>query len=116
MPGCTGYAAYRLLINTLDCASKSNRREPEPHSEFLVHGACLRLLCSPFQAARYHSLVIKRDTIPSDLEITAWTEDGTIMGVRHKKYPHIQGVQFHPESIITQNGKRIVANFLKTLQ
>lgn len=77
---------------------------------------CLSLsLRSPFQAARYHSLVIKRDTIPDDLEITAWTEDGTIMGVRHKKYPHIQGVQFHPESIITQDGKRIVANFLKTL-
>mgnify|MGYP001806897490 CR=1 FL=1 len=63
---------------------------PTPHSR------------SPFEACRYHSLVIKRDTIPEDLEVTAWTEDGTIMGVRHKKYPHIQGVQFHPESIITQ--------------
>ena len=46
--------------------------------------------CSPFQACRYHSLVIKKETIPEDLEITAWTEDGNIMGVRHKKYPHIQ--------------------------
>lgn len=66
-------------------------------------------------ACRYHSLVIQRDTIPEDLEITAWTEDGTIMGVRHKKYPLVQGVQFHPESIITQNGKRIVENFVKSL-
>ncbi|KXZ41937.1 hypothetical protein GPECTOR_239g567 [Gonium pectorale] len=72
-------------------------------------------LPNPFEACRYHSLVIKRETIPEDLEITAWTEDGTIMGVRHKKYPHIQGVQFHPESIITQSGKLIVENFVKSL-
>lgn len=72
-------------------------------------------LDNPFQAARYHSLVIERETCPEDLEITAWTEDGTIMAVRHKQYPHIQGVQFHPESIITNNGKRIVENFVKSL-
>lgn len=68
---------------------------------------------SPFQAGRYHSLVIDKSKCPSDLEVTAWTEDGTIMGVRHKKFPHIQGVQFHPESIITESGKTIVANFVK---
>jgi len=72
-------------------------------------------LPSPFDAGRYHSLVIQKDTCPEDLEVTAWTEDGTIMGVRHKKYPHIQGVQFHPESIITQSGKTIVENFVKTM-
>ena len=71
---------------------------------------------NPFEACRYHSLVIKNETIPEDLEITAWTEDGNIMGVRHKKHPHIQGVQFHPESIMTQNGKRIVGNWVKSLQ
>lgn len=71
---------------------------------------------NPFMAARYHSLVIKEETIPDCLEITAWTEDGNIMGVRHKEFPHIQGVQFHPESIITQNGKRIVGNWVKSLQ
>lgn len=70
---------------------------------------------SPFNVARYHSLVIDKDTCPDDLEVTAWCEDGTIMAVRHKRYPHIQGVQFHPESIITDNGKRIVANFVADL-
>jgi hypothetical protein len=68
---------------------------------------------SPFQAGRYHSLVIDKASCPDDLEVTAWTEDGTIMGVRHKRFPHIQGVQFHPESIITQDGKRIVENFVR---
>ncbi|KAK9831463.1 hypothetical protein WJX81_007835 [Elliptochloris bilobata] len=70
---------------------------------------------SPFAAARYHSLVIDKDTCPEELEVTAWTEDGTIMAVRHRHYPHIQGVQFHPESIITDNGRTIVGNFVKTL-
>lgn len=68
---------------------------------------------SPFEAGRYHSLVIDKAKCPDDLEVTAWTEDGTIMGVRHKRYPHIQGVQFHPESIITAGGKRIVENWVK---
>jgi anthranilate synthase component 2 len=70
---------------------------------------------SPFQACRYHSLVIQKENCPAELEVTAWTEDGTIMGVRHRDHPHIQGVQFHPESIITQNGKRIVQNFVNSL-
>eukprot|EP00877_Chromochloris_zofingiensis_P012992 jgi/Chrzof1/7947/UNPLg00007.t1 len=70
---------------------------------------------NPFQACRYHSLVIEKDSCPEDLEVTAWTEDGTIMAVRHKIYPHIQGVQFHPESIITQSGKKIVGNFVASL-
>ncbi|CAI5534723.1 unnamed protein product, partial [Closterium sp. Naga37s-1] len=73
-------------------------------------------LPSPFTACRYHSLVIEKETFPEDeLEVTAWTEDGLVMAVRHKKYTHVEGVQFHPESIITSNGKEIVANFLKTM-
>lgn len=72
-------------------------------------------LPSPFLAARYHSLVIEPNTCPDVLEVTAWCEDGTIMAVRHKEYPWIQGVQFHPESIITDNGKLIVKNFVDSL-
>jgi anthranilate synthase/aminodeoxychorismate synthase-like glutamine amidotransferase len=66
---------------------------------------------NPFLATRYHSLVIKRDTLPDVLEITAETDEGEIMGVRHKTLP-IWGVQFHPESILTENGRTIVKNFL----
>ena len=70
---------------------------------------------TPMTATRYHSLVIERHTCPDALEITAWTEDGTIMGVRHRSYPHIEGVQFHPESILTTSGKSLLRNFLQRL-
>jgi para-aminobenzoate synthetase component 2 len=69
-------------------------------------------MLNPFNATRYHSLVIKRDTLPDCLEITAETDEGEIMGVRHKEHP-IWGVQFHPESILTENGRTIMGNFLK---
>ncbi|MEO1465067.1 MAG: aminodeoxychorismate/anthranilate synthase component II [Cyanobacteria bacterium J06633_1] len=72
-------------------------------------------LDSPFTATRYHSLVIELETMPDTLEITAWVEDGTIMGVRHKEYHNLQGVQFHPESILTDNGKSLLRNFLQSL-
>jgi anthranilate synthase/aminodeoxychorismate synthase-like glutamine amidotransferase len=68
-------------------------------------------MANPFPATRYHSLVIQRDTLPDCLEITAETEEGEIMGVRHKSHP-IWGVQFHPESILTENGRQILRNFL----
>ena len=67
---------------------------------------------SPFEATRYHSLIVKRETLPDCLEITAWTEEGEIMGLMHKEHP-VHGVQFHPESILTQDGKRLLENFLK---
>ena len=66
----------------------------------------------PFTATRYHSLIIERANCPTCLEITSWTDDGIIMGVRHKEFP-VFGVQFHPESILTEGGKVLLANFLK---
>ncbi|MEM6716059.1 MAG: aminodeoxychorismate/anthranilate synthase component II [Cyanobacteria bacterium P01_F01_bin.56] len=71
---------------------------------------------NPFTATRYHSLVIEKDTCPDVLEITAWVEGGAIMGVRHREYPHIQGVQFHPESVLTESGKVLLGNFLQALK
>jgi anthranilate synthase component 2 len=69
-------------------------------------------LPNPFTATRYHSLVIERESLPACLEITAWTDDGEIMGVRHKTLA-VEGVQFHPESILTEHGHAMLANFLK---
>lgn len=66
---------------------------------------------NPFDATRYHSLVVKRDSIPDCLEVTAWTDEDEVMGLRHKTLP-IWGVQFHPESILTEDGRRLLKNFL----
>jgi anthranilate synthase component 2 len=92
------------------------------HAKQLMHGktspvfhkdaGVFKGLPNPFTATRYHSLVIERETCPDCLEITAWTEDGEIMGVRHKTMP-IEGVQFHPESILTEYGHEVLDNFLK---
>jgi para-aminobenzoate synthetase component 2 len=69
-------------------------------------------LPDPLTATRYHSLIAERESLPACLEITAWLEDGTIMGLRHRQHPHLQGVQFHPESVLTQAGHQLLANFL----
>jgi anthranilate synthase/aminodeoxychorismate synthase-like glutamine amidotransferase len=69
-------------------------------------------LPNPFEATRYHSLIIKRETMPAVLEVSAWTEDGIVMGVRHRQHK-LEGVQFHPESILTGAGKDLLRNFLK---
>ena len=92
------------------------------HAKQLMHGktslifhhnaGVFRGLPNPFTATRYHSLVIERDSLPDCLEITAWTEDGEIMGVRHKTLA-IEGVQFHPESILTEHGHKLLENFLE---
>jgi anthranilate synthase component 2 len=65
-----------------------------------------------FKATRYHSLVVRRTDLPAELEVTAWTASGLIMGLQHRRYP-IYGVQFHPESILTEHGKDMLRNFLK---
>ncbi|MGZ8154220.1 MAG: aminodeoxychorismate/anthranilate synthase component II [Burkholderiales bacterium] len=92
------------------------------HARALMHGktseieheghGVFRELPNPLQATRYHSLVIERDTLPDCLEVTAWTHDGEIMGVRHKTLP-VEGVQFHPESILTEHGHDLLRNFLE---
>ena len=69
-------------------------------------------LPNPFSAIRYHSLVVQREGLPDCLEVTAWTDDGTIMGLRHRQYP-VEGVQFHPESFMTEVGKDVLRNFLQ---
>jgi anthranilate synthase component 2 len=69
-------------------------------------------LPSPFPATRYHSLIVRRDDLPAELEVTAWTDEGLIMGLRHREHP-VQGVQFHPESIMTGAGKELLRNFLQ---
>ena len=91
------------------------------HAKTLMHGkvspihhageGVFRGLVSPFSATRYHSLAIERDSCPADLKITAWTEDGEIMGVRHRAMA-VEGVQFHPESILTEHGHDLLRNFL----
>ena len=77
------------------------------HSEGLFKG-----LPNPLVATRYHSLIAEQETLPKCLEITAWLEDGTIMGIRHRDYPCLLGVQFHPESVLTESGHRLLGNFL----
>ena len=66
---------------------------------------------NPFNATRYHSLIVEKETLPDCLEVTAWTEEGEIMGLRHKEYA-IEGVQYHPESIMTENGKQLLKEFI----
>ncbi len=66
----------------------------------------------PFEATRYHSLIVARDSVPDELVVTAWTQDGTVMGLRHVKYP-TYGVQFHPESVLTKEGRKILGNFAR---
>jgi anthranilate synthase component 2 len=93
------------------------------HAQELMHGKTSMIyhndvgvfkgLSNPFQATRYHSLVVERETLPDCLEVTAWTDDDEIMGLRHREYA-IEGVQFHPESILTEHGHALLKNFLQT--
>ena len=92
------------------------------HAKELMHGktspvthtssGVFKGLPTPFTATRYHSLAVERSSLPADLEVTAWTEDGEIMGVKHRKFD-VEGVQFHPESVLTEHGHKMLENFLK---
>jgi anthranilate synthase/aminodeoxychorismate synthase-like glutamine amidotransferase len=75
-----------------------------------------RGLPMPFEATRYHSLLVKRESLPPSLEVSAWTEEGEIMGLRHRVLPDVEGVQYHPESILTTSGKDLLANFISWQQ
>jgi anthranilate synthase/aminodeoxychorismate synthase-like glutamine amidotransferase len=92
------------------------------HAKELMHGKTSPVthvgagvftgLPTPFTATRYHSLAVERSSLPADLEVTAWTEDGEIMGLKHRKF-NVEGVQFHPESVLTEHGHKMLENFLK---
>lgn len=82
---------------------------------FHEQGGIFRNLPSPLAATRYHSLVVERASLPDELEVTAWIDDATIMGLRHKTLP-IEGVQFHPESIASEHGHKLLSNFLDTMK
>lgn len=83
------------------------KTSPVLHAEIGLHKG----MPNPFAATRYHSLIVEKETLPTCFEVTAWTEEGEIMGIRHKDYP-IEGVQYHPESIMTEQGKKLLRQFI----
>jgi anthranilate synthase/aminodeoxychorismate synthase-like glutamine amidotransferase len=106
---CLGHQAIGL-----DAGGTVDRASPVHGKASLVYhegGGILEGLPAPFEAGRYHSLVVERRDLPSELSLTAWTDDGLVMATQHRELPRF-GVQFHPESILTPEGPRIVENFL----
>jgi len=107
---CLGHQALGVA-----CGGAVDRATPVHGKASLVHhtgAGIFEGVSDPFEAGRYHSLVVLRDRLPDELELTAWTEDGLVMGAQHRTLPRF-GVQFHPESILTPEGPRIVENFLR---
>lgn len=84
------------------------KTSPVFHAEIGLHKG----MPNPFRATRYHSLIVEKETLPACLEVTAWTAEGEIMGIRHKEYA-LEGVQYHPESIMTEEGKKLLRHFIK---
>jgi anthranilate synthase component 2 len=116
LPSATPVLGVCLGHQALGVASggRVDRAEPvhgKASEVFHEGGGILRGVTSPFEAGRYHSLVVLRDELPDELELTAWTEDGLVMATQHRSLPRF-GVQFHPESILTPEGPTIVRNFL----
>ncbi|HXI02649.1 MAG TPA: aminodeoxychorismate/anthranilate synthase component II [Candidatus Saccharimonadales bacterium] len=107
---CLGHQAIAQAFGATVDRAKSQMHGKTSAIQHDGHGVFLGL-SNPFVATRYHSLAVLRETVPTELEITAEAEDGEIMGLRHRRYP-VEGVQFHPESILTTEGKRLLANFL----
>jgi anthranilate synthase component 2 len=106
---CLGHQAIGLA-----CGARIDRAAPMHGKASLVFHegqGILEGVADPFEAARYHSLVVLREDLPAELRLTAWTEDGLVMAAQHRELPRF-GVQFHPESILTPEGPRIVENFL----
>lgn len=122
--GPAGYRIFGVCMG-LQCIGQASGGKIVRAPSGVMHGkpslvyhtdtGVLKGLPNPFRAARYHSLVIDRETCPDCLEVTAWTEDGSIMAARHKEFPNVEGVQFHPESIITESGMTIMRNFVDSL-
>ena len=109
---CLGHQAIAQVYGGKVVRAKElmhGKTSPVHHSDQGVFAG----LPNPITATRYHSLIAERESLPNCLEITAWLDDGTIMGLRHREFPHIQGVQFHPESVLTQQGHALLANFLR---
>jgi anthranilate synthase component 2 len=107
---CLGHQALGIA-----CGGRVDRTAPVHGKASMIHHDGKGILAgvpSPFEAGRYHSLVVLRDELPDELELTAWTDDGLVMGVRDRALPH-HGVQFHPESILTPHGPAIIRNFLE---
>ena len=108
---CLGHQAIGMVYGGVVCRASTPMHGK---TSTVVHDGkgVFSGITAPIQAGRYHSLIIADDSVPADLEVAARTEeDGTIMAVRHRKYP-VHGVQFHPESVLTEDGKRILRNFL----
>jgi anthranilate synthase/aminodeoxychorismate synthase-like glutamine amidotransferase len=108
---CLGHQAIGMVYGGAVCRASAPMHGK---TSIVVHDGrgVFSGITAPFEAGRYHSLIIAADTVPDALEVSARTkEDGTIMAVRHKTYP-VHGVQFHPESVLTEEGRRILRNFL----
>jgi anthranilate synthase/aminodeoxychorismate synthase-like glutamine amidotransferase len=110
---CLGHQCMGFTFSGPDAVVRADRLMHGKTSEIYHDGrGVFRGLSNPFTATRYHSLILRPDRVPPDFEVTAWTDEKEIMGIRHKKKP-LEGVQFHPESFLTVEGPKLLANFLK---
>ena len=111
-PRCLpGPSSHRRRIRREKSSARPNSSTAKPARSTTTHKGVFRKLSDPFTATRYHSLIVERKSLPRELTITAETDDGIIMGVRHRRHK-LEGVQFHPESVLTEPGKQLLQNFL----